>query len=174
MSILDRVLMGVVSALLLITATFIALAVWGNTILITWLAGLTTTPFDGGIVSFILALLGIYLIVMITKTDTDKRAIVHNTELGVIRISLHSIKGLIMKATHQLQGVQDVTVQLTEGEPIHVRIDLTMLPDHHIPQLTEAVQIKIRDYLQETVGITVEEIDVYVKDIASTNKSRVE
>ncbi len=173
MTVLDRVVLGIVAVWLLLSAVVLALTAWGNPILASFFLSLGKTPIDASIVTLILVLLGIYVVFLFSKTEVDNRSIVHSSDLGDIRISLHSIQGLILKTTNQIQGIQDVQVQLTEGEPLGVRIDVNLLPDHHIPQLMETVQSQIRDYLQDTVGITVPKIEIFVKGISTEGKSRV-
>jgi len=174
MSTLDRLITLVVAALLLVTSTLIGLTMFGEVTFVRWLNSLATSKVDGILVIIILGLLAVYLALMITKSDTDKRAIVRNTTLGDIRISTQTIIGLVTKTVKDMQGIREVNVTINEVEPIRLTIDVQLLPDFHIPQLTESVQTKVQDYLQNIVGIDVTSVNVAVTGIKNDPKARVE
>lgn len=173
MAALDKVIVAVSALVLLVVAGSLAYTALGGELVVQWLMALIYSPIDGGILSLLAGLVAVYLIVMAFKTE-DQKAVVHATDLGAVRISLSSIKGLVERACRKVPGIKDVQVHLSEGEPLSVRLDLQLLPDFHIPQLTEEVQSSVQSYLRDTVGITVNEIQVFVKAIASEGKARVE
>lgn len=175
MSLLDRILVVVVSILLLASAVLIGLATWGNQLLLSWLFALPHNKFDGILLILILALLAVYLILMaVNQVKVDQRSLIRANELGDIRISAQSIIGLIKKATNDIEGIKDVSVNLTEVEPLKVIVELQLLPDFHIPELTESVQSNIKEYLQTTVGVEIDSISVVVRGITPQEKIRVQ
>lgn len=175
MSHLDRILVIIVSILLLVSAVLIGLSTWGNQLLLSWLFALPQNKFDGILLILILGLLAVYLVLMaVNQVKVDQRSLVRVNELGDIRISAQSIIGLINKATNDIEGIKDVNVNLTEVEPLKVIIELQLLPDFHIPELTESVQSNIKEYLQTTVGVEIDSIGVIVNGIAPQQKTRVQ
>lgn len=175
MSILDRVFLGITAVVLLFLSGALAWTVWGEPTILIWLQSLRQSPqafVDGGLLILFFLALAVYLGLLVSKWDNQK-AVVHQTELGSVRISIQSVQDLTMRAVRQVKGIKDVHVSISEGESLKIGLDLFLYPDFHIPELTESVQERVRSYIQETVGITVGEVDVFVKHIASgEEKSR--
>lgn len=173
MGVLDRILIIASGILMLLTASILGWTILGSSVVIQWLASLRHAPLDGWIVVLFLLLIGVYLFLLALKTEA-KKALIHRTDLGEVRISLHSVQGLIVRAALGIKGVKDVSVTLGTGDKLDVKLDLQVLPDYHLPELTEAVQSQVRTYLEETVGITVNQVEVLVKGIVAESKTRVE
>lgn len=169
---LDKVIVGITSILLIVLSIFLALTAFGNPVLLTWIQDFqTVSSVDGIVVILIVAFIAIYLALMIWKTEPQHTMICH-TEHGQVHISLNSIKELIIEVTSRIQGIKNVSVTFFNNEPLDVKLDLELMPDHNIPALSESVQATVKDYLAETVGITVANIQVFVKGIHKQEKDR--
>ena len=161
--------------MLTIIAVFVALTTWGNSVLTDWLISLEYAKLDGILLIIIFMLLVAYLIMMIFSSVTfERRSIVRNTALGDIRISAQTIMDLVDKAAKGIEGIKNVDVRLHEVEPLKVEIGLQLLPDYHIPHLTESVQIEIKNYLEHTVGVEIDVINVLVKGVIPEQRIRVQ
>ena len=90
-----------------------------------------------------------------------------------MRISITSIQGLVAQAAREIPGVTDVSVAVTDSESLRVRLDIQVLPGHNIPQLSEELQKTVKDYLNSTVGISAEEVQVFVRGIISEASARL-
>ena len=127
---------------------------------------------DGGIVVLLILLMAIYLTIMATRRENQK-SVVYRGELGEVRISITSIQGLVAQAAREIPGVTDVSVAVTDAESLRVRLDIQVLPGHNIPQLSEELQKTVKDYLNSTVGISAEEVQVFVRGIISEASARL-
>lgn len=174
MTTLDRVIILIVAAILLVISALIGLTTWGNLTLVQWLNSLPATKIDGILVIAIFVLLAVYLVLMRIKPARDQRAIVRGLELGDIRISAQTIVELVSTAVRETHGIKDVLVKLDEVEPVSLTLEMQLVPDVNIPQLSEAVQIHVRDYLQNTVGIEVTRVNVSVSGVKNVPKTQME
>ncbi|NLJ75234.1 MAG: alkaline shock response membrane anchor protein AmaP [Firmicutes bacterium] len=171
MTTLDRVFLGLTVVILVVFAGSIAWTIGGSSAVIAWLQS-PGAALDGGIVVLLILLMAIYLTIMATRQETQK-SVVYQGELGEVRISINSIQGLVAQAAREIPGVNDVSVTVTDSESLRVRLDIQVLPGHHIPQLSEELQKTVKDYLDSTVGISVAEVQVFVRGIISEAKARL-
>lgn len=172
MEILDRIVIRVLAVLLIVTAGLIGMTLWGDVLLINWVLSLQSSIFDGVILMLILVLFSLYLFFMATKPKEDDREVMHQTTLGIVRISVATISGLIVQAIEKFDGVKNVKVVINEVEPLKISIELQLLPDNNIPELSKSIQTEITNYLQNTVGISVESIDVLIKAIVADSSQK--
>ncbi len=132
-----------------------------------WLIGLIS--------SFYLVISG-WLIYYAFRRKYAGQAVLHETELGDVRISLEAIENLVRKVARQVQGVRDVKghVHMTPSG-IHVVLRTTITPDMSIPNVSSEVQASVKSYVRNVVGVEVAEISVHVDNItAEVRRSRVE
>jgi uncharacterized alkaline shock family protein YloU len=111
----------------------------------------------------------------------EPEAIIRTTDCGDIRISLTTLESLAVRAARGIRGVHDLKTKVHKTEHgIRVAMKMACDPDLDIPVLTETLQTKVKHYVEETSGTNVEEVRVYVEDIAKrpvaqgTRQSRLE
>ncbi len=63
---------------------------------------------------------------------------------------------------------------VAEADGIRVRLNMQLMPDSNIPDVSQAVQKKVKEYVESTAGIVVKEVYVYIANIAALQRSRVE
>ena len=169
---LDRVFLGLIAAILVLTAGLLTATILGNYILVDWLQS-PGLLFDGGILAVILLLLALYLIVLVTRHEPNK-FIVYERELGAVKISADCVQGLIIEAARELPGLEDVIAKITDVEEPKVSLKIRVYPDYNIPQLSEELQQSVKDYVENTVGVTIREVEVSVVGISNKAESNPE
>ncbi len=93
--------------------------------------------------------------------------IVSFTEIGEVRISFKAIENMVLTASRKVKGIREVNTRIDyieQGLVIYIRIKI--LPDIAIPELTNELQTRVKDYVQEISGSSVAEIKVLVENIA--------
>ena len=174
MDALDRLIVLVVVIALLGLGILVAMTTLGNKVLLNWLIRVQTVRLDGFLLVLILFLLALYLVLMLfNELKTDKRAIVSQTPLGSVRISIQTISELVYQAVRAIEGIKDVKVNIGEVEPLQLDLRLQLFPDYQVPQLAETVQSSVRDYLQQTVGAEVAAVNVMVTGVLSQQDPKV-
>ena len=163
MIILDRILLGITGLVLVVLAGLLLSTILGGTVLIDWLQS-SRVIFDGSIVALILAILAVYIVVLVSRSE--KRFIVYPRELGEIRISTACVESLIVEAAEQIPGLEQVRASFTDVVSPKVKLRVTVYPDHNLSELSEELQETVRDYVQRTVGVVIQEIEVFVDGIA--------
>lgn len=103
------------------------------------------------------------------------QAVIHDNALGQVRVSTEALENLVHKAASQVRGVYEVRPRVAcrpEGVVVSVRAAVT--PDISIPQVSEEIQTRVRDYVTEVAGVNVADIRIFVDNISSELKSRVQ
>ncbi len=171
MTILDRFFLGLTAAALLVFAGFVIATMLGNVVFVSWLQS-SDLLLDGGMVVLLTILLSVYLLILITRQE-GRKFIVHQAELGEVRLNVSCVKGLIREAVREISGIKEAEVVITDLEELKVRLRVRIFPDYHIPELSEELQRTVRDYLNNTAGILVQQVEVVVHGIADENKPRL-
>jgi uncharacterized alkaline shock family protein YloU len=116
-----------------------------------------------------------YLLAWALRRRFVGRALVRQTELGAVRVSLKAVESLVQRAARQVQGVRDVRVDLhVERESVGIQLTVTVAPDLAIPTVSDEVQHRVERYVLETLGVTVSRVAVTFRAIADQAKARVE
>lgn len=163
MILLDRILLGITALILTILAGFVVATIWGSTFVINWLRS-PSLLLDGSIVTLIFALLAIYLVVLITRYE-KKKFIVYPRELGEVKISTACVESLIVEVAGQIPGLAQVRASFTDVVGPKVTLRVLVYPNHNLSELSEELQESVRAYVEKTVGIIIQEIEVFVDGI---------
>ncbi len=100
--------------------------------------------------------------------------LIKNTDLGMIRVSINTLDMLVQKAVRGFGEVKDVrSLVVAESDGIRVRLNVQLMPDANIPEISQAIQKKVKEYVEATAGIVVKEVYVYIDNIAALQRSRV-
>lgn len=115
------------------------------------------------------------------KVSYDE-AVVLCGESGQVRIAVSAVRELIEKTAQHEAGVNsakaEVHVQAAkkdamETADVRIRIKLSVIPEAHVPTLGDKVQQKVKNVLNESVGMRVDDIVVFVDTISHEQKKRV-
>ena len=124
------------------------------------------------LVGVLLIFLAIYLIWQKTQIDKGNLSAVQKTSFGEIKISIGSIKHLTLKVVKGMGEITETRPEINILKPGGINIDLhlSVKQDVNIPELSEKVQRKLREYLLETSGIETKEIKIHVDKIFYEDK----
>ena len=131
------------------------------------------------IIMFIITIIFLGLSIMFLfsgfKSEKDKKAVSKYTNIGEIKISLHSIESIALNASRKLLGVKETKAYVTKlDDSVSISIKAIILTDVNIPVLSEDIQVKVKNSVEETTGIKVNDVKVVVDNIYTGYKSRVE
>lgn len=131
------------------------------------------------LIMFVIALIFLVLSIMFLlsgfKSDKDKKAVSKYTNIGEIKISLNSVESIALNSSRKLMGVKESKAYVTKlDDSVSIVIKVVILTDINIPSLSEDIQIKVKNSVEETTGIKVSDVRVLVDNIYTGYKSRVE
>lgn len=109
------------------------------------------------LVSFLLMFFGM------GKAPMPKTADIATFESGSIRITLKAIEELVERFVHENKNIRGLkTAVITHDNFLDINIDISVLPDANIPEVTKELQSGVAAYIQEHTGITVKQIQIMV------------
>jgi len=95
------------------------------------------------------------------------QALVHDTGMGEVRISLVAVKSLVSRVASRTPGVREVKADVRTGdEGLVVSLELKVAVDVSLPELADKIQKAVSSYVHDIVGVNVEAVKVSVSDIA--------
>ncbi len=116
-----------------------------------------------GIIVFFLALVLLFL--GLRKSSSEDAVLVEKGLLGEVSMSIDAIKLIIMKAVRQIDGVKDTRSEVRKGPGgLSVTLHMMINPELSVPELTNATQKKVKEYLENIGGLQIGEIRVLVDD----------
>jgi len=104
------------------------------------------------------------------------QTLVHESELGEVRISVTAVESLVRKVARQVKGVRGVRgwVQ-ADGGRLSVRLRTVISPDVSVPEVSGDIQRAVRDCLRNVVGVEAGDVKVFVENISNeARRGRVE
>lgn len=125
-----------------------------------------------GLLGVLLFFLAIYLIYQKVKTDKGILSVIQKTSFGEIKISIGSIKHLALKV---IKGIEEITeskpeINILKSGGIKIDLHLSVKQNVNIPELSEKIQRKLKEYLLETSGIETKEIKIHIEKIFYEDK----
>jgi len=130
------------------------------------------------VIAAVLFLLSVrFFYISIRRDRTQIPSIDQRTEYGDIQISVETIENLCLKAAARIRGAKDLKARIRVSEAgLEIKIRAVVEGDVSIPTMTTDIQKQVHDYLQETTGIPVSNVAVYIANVAQSTamKSRVE
>jgi len=131
------------------------------------------------VVSVVLLLISLrFFIVSVARGGNNAPSINQRTEHGDIRISVETVENIALKAASRTRGVKDLRARVRAVEAgLQITIRAFVDGETPIPTLSEEMQKTISEQIEETTGIPVAEVSVYIANVTqapATFKSRVE
>ena len=154
-----------------VIAVFAALHVWQPQ---QWIdAALTTTSgrLIIGLSGLVFFVVSFRLIYAAFRRRGAGEAVVHETALGNVRISLDAVENLVKRVARGVKGVREMDAEVARsGELLVASLRGTISPEVSIPDVSEEIQNAVKSYVRRVVGVEVAEVRIEVQNI--TNESR--
>ncbi|WP_054957703.1 alkaline shock response membrane anchor protein AmaP [Paenibacillus dakarensis] len=118
-----------------------------------------------------------FFYISIRRDRTVMHSIDQRTEFGDIQISVETIENLCLKAASRVRGIKDLKSRIKVSQAgLEIAIRAVVDGEESIPALTTDVQKQVHDFVEDTTGIPVSSVSVYIANVvqAPSFKSRVE
>lgn len=125
------------------------------------------------ITSIIVFLAALKTTIFLSKTNTKKKAaIMVDTTNGKIQIASDTIENTAKNVAKNYDEVKDVQVKMVkEKRAVTIYMVLLVLPRTNIIELSSKVQDAVKEAIQNTTGVKVNNVDIKIKNIADKNKA---
>lgn len=171
MSVAWKSLLALYNLLLIAFSIVLAAVALGDLSPIQWVNQALAIPQNRwivGAVGIVLALLGVILMIKLFQREKTTEIVVKDNVGGKVIITIPAIKQIILKAVKQVEGVREIKPEIKNGiDGVIVTLTLLVNPDYKVPEMTAAIQDKVRALLEEVGGVQVAEVRIRVDDFAS-------
>ena len=125
-----------------------------------------------GLIGGLLFFLAVYLFWQKARIDKRNLSVVQKTCFGEIKISTGTIKRLALKVVKGMGEIAETRpeVNILKSGGINIDLHLSVKQDVNIPELSEKIQRKLKEYLLETSGIETKEIKIHIDKIFYEDK----
>lgn len=107
------------------------------------------------------------------KTTTVSEFITIPANYGDIKVSFETIKSLVERACVTVEELKTTGISVGKKEDnVYLTMDVAAAPDINIPEAVERLQRTVKDYIENTISLSIGNIEVNVSNIASTYKKR--
>ncbi len=175
MSIIDRIILSIYTILLTVLSLLSILLSVKILPQQYWQQGLSLIygRWEAALIGGIFFLVSIRLLLAGLRSRRGPNKIVHQTEMGVVEISIGAVEDLIAKTARHTRGVRDAKVNIKQlGDEVKVDMRIVVGPEYNIPKVAAEIQTRTQEYLKNTVGLTMTEVRILVNDISNEFKSK--
>ena len=120
-----------------------------------------------GVVALLLMFLAFVLLIQNWKTleSEDDGIIVQEGLLGQVTMTDAAIKLLIMKSVRQIDGIKEIRPEIRKDKSgLTVKLHMMINPELNVPEATTATQKIVKEQLENTGGLQVNEVKIRVDD----------
>lgn len=175
MSIIDRIILSIYTILLTVLsfiAIMLSLKILPQEY---WQQGLSYIygQWEAALIGGVFFLVSLRLLLAGLRSRRGPGKIVHQTEMGVVEISIGAVEELIAKTARHTRGVRNAKVHIRQlGDEVKVDMRIVVGPEYNIPTVATEIQQRTQEYLKNTVGVTMSEVRIFVNDISNEFKSK--
>ncbi len=175
MGIIDRIILSIYTFLL----TFLSVAVilLSLRLIPLELAGTSLAyiygQWEAALVGAVFFLVSIRLLLAGIRSRKAKDAIVHHNDMGDVHISLDAVENLVEKVARHIRGVRGIKVNVALArEGISVHMKAVVSPESHVPTVAAEIQNRVHEYIKNTVGVELADVQVRVDNISNDFKTK--
>lgn len=126
------------------------------------------------LVAAVFFLVSVRLLLAGVRSQRHKAAIIHHSDLGDIQIALDAIENLMEKTARHTRGVRGVKARvIREEQGLRVIIRATISPESSVPEVSEQIQRRVKEYAHNTVGVELTNVQVMVDAISNEFSGKV-
>ena len=177
MKVLDRIALVLFSSIILIFSILFCLVIFGwiNIDIITlYVKNVLNNPVSSNItlgvlvVFILLAIKGIFFSSDSKNDDGIENGILIQNENGKLFISKDTIQNLVSGVVKQIDGAQDISSKVVLSKHNNILIDVIfyVTQDVILKDLSNDLQLKIKDVVKKSMDIDIKEVNVRLKNIA--------
>lgn len=175
MGIIDRIILSIYTLLLaFISMGVILLSLRLISLDLIW-TGIShiSGQWEAGLIGAVFLLMSIRLLLAGLRSSLVKDSIVHHNDMGDIHISYDAIKNLVEKTARHTRGVRDVKVIVNrDGQGLKVSLKVVVSPEVNVPSISAELQQRIHEYIKNTVGVELTDVEVFVENISNDFKAK--
>lgn len=97
--------------------------------------------------------------------------VIHETNLGDVKISLDAVENLVRKVARGVKGVREIKAVVANGQGgLTANLRAVVSPEVSIPEVAEEIQSAVKQYVRRVVGVEMHEVRIEVDNISAEHR----
>lgn len=181
--------MLVLIMLCLIVGSFFVLVMLFDTMILSTVASMVYSVFENANIGIklliaLIPLIVIFLCVRIlfvrqrksgeSTTSEHKGVLVRSGEVGSTYMTIDAIQYLVDQKVRSDDAIRDLEnyIEVTPDEMLNIHLKVSIMADRVIPEVTEALQKELKDYMQSITGIGIQNVEILVAAPGVTTEAK--
>ncbi len=141
-------------------------------VLATGLDWIKVNPWESSAIALFLLLIG--LVLLIRPREATEVSFKTSSKWGEVRVSQEALREIIARSALTQAGVRNVNSTLKHREEgLEITVIVQYNPDVIIPEVSQDLQVKITNDVEQYTGIRVAEVKVLVRSLEAALPARV-
>ena len=177
MGILLRIILFFVSILIILKSVFavlVGLKIVSESFVVYWvgqlyqLNDLRIVIVVGGILFLAVGVYLFYRSINVKNKQKPAKYYVSETGAGQLRISVDAIEGIVLNSIKTVAGIKEpkVRAQFSADQQAIIKVSALIGGERPIPEITEEIQVLVREELEEIAGVKLASVEIAISDIA--------
>jgi len=126
---------------------------------------------EAGLAGAVFLLISMRFLFAGLRSKGSNDTIVHHNDMGDVHISIGAVENLVEKTARHTRGIRGVKVYVTQiDQALKVKLKVVVSPESNVPTVTAEVQKRVKEYILNTVGIELADIEIMVNNISNDFK----
>lgn len=184
MKILDKIALVLFSSIILILSVLFCFAIFGwinVDVMAFYVKAMVESDIASKIalgvfaVFILLSVKGIFFTTDKKKEKSSESGILIENENGKLLISKDTIQNLVSSVVKGFENTQDVTskVVMTKDNGVSIDVTLFVTQEATIKDLSNKLQLKIKDVIKQSMDIEIKEVNIKVRNIAPKQEEQI-
>lgn len=178
MGLFDQILLGLYTLSLTLISALLILVAFGWELPLAALQQVLLDPTGRWALAIVAALFflsSVRMMRLALSVRKSNEALVRQSELGEVQVSLAAIENLVTRLGKQVDGVRDLKCRVGGGDSgIRLHLRAAVAGDMHIPGLAERLQEALQRQVRQVVGVDVEYVRLRIDEIGDGRGRRGE
>ncbi|PKM84073.1 MAG: hypothetical protein CVU88_00100 [Firmicutes bacterium HGW-Firmicutes-13] len=129
---------------------------------------------QGAVIGLLIIIVGLWLFAKSFKSREPLKFVTQNTKHGQFMISFSALESMVLRAAKEIEGLRDLQPQIIfkEGR-LNILLKVSLISDYQIPSLSEVIQEKVKNYVEEMSGVPVEEVKIFIENVVNDSSPRI-
>lgn len=125
------------------------------------------------IIGFAFLLISLRFLALALKRNVLKESyLVKNTDYGEVKISSHTITGLVENVANKFSGIDDIEskVRIEDGS-LFIYVKGSVQPEINIPEISTELQNKIKNNVEKCTGTNINDIQIKIASVTTPTRN---
>ena len=128
----------------------------------------------GALAALLILIISLWMLSKSFKPRETERLITRSTPHGDYMVSFTALESMVLTAVKGVEGIKDIEPQIQhKDQNLSILIKAVIVSDYEIPKVSQQVQESVKSYIEETAGVTVSGVKIFIENVLDQGLNRV-